>query len=74
MPHVGDLCSLDALLKKYELADPALKQLDDISCGADTSRLDMTPKSAGYQCEGHSYHRHRQVRGLDHGRQRNFVR
>lgn len=45
--HVGELCSFDAFLKKYKLTDPALKQLAEIVRGADTSRLDLTPQSAG---------------------------
>lgn len=45
--HVGELCSFDAFLKKYELTDPALQRLAVIVRGADTSRLDLTPQSAG---------------------------
>jgi hypothetical protein len=45
--HVGELCSFDAFLKKYELTDPALQQLAVIVRGADTSQLDLTPQSAG---------------------------
>ena len=47
MTHVGELCSFDAFLSKYELTDPALKQLAVIVRGADTSRLDLTPQSPG---------------------------
>jgi hypothetical protein len=47
MSHVGELCSFDAFLKKYELTDPALQRLAVIVRGADTSRLDLTPQSAG---------------------------
>ena len=47
LSHVGDLCSFDAFLAKYELTDPALQQLAAIVRGADTSRLDLTPQSAG---------------------------
>lgn len=47
MSHVGDLCSFDAFLAKYNLNQPALKQLAEIVRGADTSRLEMTPQSAG---------------------------
>jgi hypothetical protein len=47
MSHVGELCSFDAFLAKYELTDPALHQLALIVRGADTSRLDLTPQSAG---------------------------
>jgi len=45
--HVGELCSFDAFLKKYNLTDPALLQLALIVRGADTSNLDLTPQSAG---------------------------
>ena len=47
LSHVGELCSFDAFLKKYGLNDPALQQLALIVRGADTSRLDLTPQSAG---------------------------
>ena len=47
MSHVGELCSFDAFLSKYKLTDPALQQLAAIVRGADTSRLDLTPQSAG---------------------------
>lgn len=45
--HVGEKCSFDAFLDKYGLDDPALLQLAEIVRGADTSRLDLTPQSAG---------------------------
>ncbi len=47
MSHVGELCSFDAFLAKYALSDPALQQLAAIVRGADTSRLELTPQSAG---------------------------
>jgi hypothetical protein len=47
MSHVGDLCTFDAFLHKHGLTDPALQQLAAIVRGADTSRLDLTPQSAG---------------------------
>jgi len=47
LSHVGELCSFDAFLAKYRLDDPALAQLAAIVRGADTSRLDLTPQSAG---------------------------
>ena len=47
MSHVGERCSFDAFLAKYGLADPALQQLAVIVRGADTSRLDLAPQSAG---------------------------
>jgi hypothetical protein len=47
LSHVGELCSFDAFLAKYELNDPALKQLAVIVRGADTSRLDLAPQAPG---------------------------
>jgi hypothetical protein len=47
MTHVGELCSFDAFISKYTLTDPALAQLATIVRGADTSRLDLAPQSAG---------------------------
>lgn len=47
LTHVGELCSFDAFLDKYRLNDPALQQLAVIVRGADTSRFDLTPQSAG---------------------------
>ena len=47
LTHEGELCSFDAFLKKYRLDDPALQRLARIVRGADTSRLDLTPQSAG---------------------------
>jgi hypothetical protein len=47
MSHVGERCSFDAFLAKYRLHDPALQQLAAIVRGADTSRLDLAPQSAG---------------------------
>jgi hypothetical protein len=47
LSHVGELCSFDAFLSCYQLDDPALSHLAAIVRGADTSRLDLTPQSAG---------------------------
>lgn len=47
LSHVGELCSFDTFLKKYQLTDPALQHLAAIVRGADTSRLDLRPESAG---------------------------
>ena len=47
MSHVGELCSFDAFIAKHALTDPALQQLARIVRGADTSRLNLTPQSAG---------------------------
>ncbi|MEC4723302.1 chromate resistance protein [Noviherbaspirillum sp. CPCC 100848] len=47
MSHVGEQCSFDAFLQKYDLKAAALQQLAAIVRGADTSKLDLTPQSAG---------------------------
>ncbi|AGG88450.1 chromate resistance protein ChrB domain-containing protein [Rhodanobacter denitrificans] len=47
LSHEGEFCSFDAFLKCYALDDPALSQLAAIVRGADTSRPDLTPQSAG---------------------------
>jgi hypothetical protein len=47
LTHVGGHCSFDAFLKRYQLEDPALSHLAVIVRGADTSRLDLAPQSAG---------------------------
>ena len=56
LSHVGELCSFDAFLSRYELKDPALQHLAKIVRGADTGRLDLTPQSAGLlaTCLGYS--------------------
>ena len=45
--HVGEYCSFDAFILEYKLTAPGLDTLADIVRGADTSRLDLTPQSAG---------------------------
>jgi len=45
--HVAELCSFDAFLRKYRLTDRALQRLAVIVRGADTSRLELAPESAG---------------------------
>ncbi len=47
LSHFGEKCSFDAFLEKYRLYDPALVALAPIIRGADTSRLELTPQSAG---------------------------
>lgn len=47
LSHEGEMCSFDAFLKRYQLDEPALSQLAVIVRGADTSRLDLAPQSAG---------------------------
>jgi hypothetical protein len=47
LSHDGPLCSFDAILRKYEIADPALQEVAVIVRGADTDRLDLAPQAAG---------------------------
>jgi hypothetical protein len=47
LTHVGEQCSFDAFLARYGFDAPALRQLALIVRGADTSRLELTPQSAG---------------------------
>jgi len=47
LSHVGERCSFDAFLAKYDLRDAALERLALIVRGADTSRLDLAPQCAG---------------------------
>ena len=45
--HHGAECSFDAIIRKYQLVDPALRRLALIVRGADTSAKDLTPESRG---------------------------
>lgn len=45
--HEGELCSFDAFIKHYRLADPALQRLALIVRGADTAKLDLAPQAPG---------------------------
>lgn len=45
--HDGELCSFDAFLARFGVADPALARLAEIVRGADTGRLDLAPQAAG---------------------------
>jgi hypothetical protein len=45
--HAGELCSFDAFLKKYRLADERLARLARIVRAADTDRLDLAPQAPG---------------------------
>jgi hypothetical protein len=47
LSHDGPLCSFDTILRKYELTDPALREMATIVRGADTERLDLAPQAAG---------------------------
>jgi hypothetical protein len=45
--HQGDECSFDAIVKKYQLRDPAIGRMTLIVRGADTPSDTLTPESAG---------------------------
>jgi rhodanese-related sulfurtransferase len=45
--HVDDRCSFDAIIRIFDIKDPALDDVATIVRGADTSRRDLAP-----QCEG----------------------
>ncbi len=47
--HKGAECSFDAIIKKYNLTDPALQRLALIVRGADTGAKDLTPESRGLE-------------------------
>ncbi len=47
MTHVGELCSFDAFLKKYDLTDPALQHVAEIVRAADTGKPEASPQAHG---------------------------
>ncbi|MBI5752112.1 MAG: chromate resistance protein [Hydrogenophilales bacterium] len=47
MTHVGELCSFDAFLKKYDLTGPALQHLAEIVRAADTGKPEASPQAHG---------------------------
>ena len=47
LTHVGELCSFDAFIKKYQIDDLGVSRLAVIVRGADTSRLDLAPEAPG---------------------------
>lgn len=49
LSHHGLECSFDAIMKKYNLSDPALKRLALIVRGADTTAKQLTPESLGLE-------------------------
>lgn len=69
LSHVGELCSFDAFLRKYELADAALAELAVIVRGADTARLELAPQAAGLLAIslGLSYNHRDDLEMLRHG-------
>jgi hypothetical protein len=54
--HHGPLCSFDAFLAKYDLADPALARLALIVRGADTDDRDLAPESHGLHSIASGFH------------------
>jgi hypothetical protein len=55
--HHGAECSFDAILKKYNVADPALQRLALIVRGADTPAKDLTPESRGLEAIADGFRR-----------------
>ena len=47
LSHVGEFCSFDAFLRKYELRDRGLAHLAVIVRGADTAQLNLAPEAPG---------------------------
>ena len=47
--HHGSECSFDAIIRKYNLTDPALRKMAVIVRGADTDAKDLAPESAGLE-------------------------
>ena len=47
MTHVGELCSFDAFLRKYNLTDPVLQHVAEIVRAADTGKPDASPQAHG---------------------------
>jgi hypothetical protein len=45
--HEGEFCTFDYIVKRHQLADPALDQIALIVRGADTDRFDLAPQAAG---------------------------
>jgi len=55
--HHGAECSFDAILKKYNITDPALQRLALIVRGADTPAKDLTPESRGLEAIADGFRR-----------------
>jgi len=47
--HHGPECSFDAIVRKYNLSDPALQKLAVIVRGADTDAKDLAPECRGLE-------------------------
>jgi hypothetical protein len=55
--HHGAECSFDAIIKKYQLDDPALAKLAVIVRGADTDDKDLTMESRGLEAIAEGFRR-----------------
>lgn len=53
--HHGPECSFDAILRQYDLADPALHRLAAIVRGADTADKDAAPEARGLEAVARGY-------------------
>jgi rhodanese-related sulfurtransferase len=51
--HVGERCSFDAFLTKFDIKDAALDRLAGIVRGADTGKPELTPQSPGLLALSH---------------------
>jgi len=47
--HHGSECSFDAVIRKYELTDPAVKRLAPIVRAADTDAKQLAPEACGLE-------------------------
>lgn len=47
LSHIGELCTFDAIIKKYNIDDAAVLTMASIVRGADTDRHDLAPEVAG---------------------------
>lgn len=54
--HDGPLCTFDAVIKKYNLDDPALLMMAKIIRGADTSDRNLTAESPGLYAIASGFH------------------
>jgi hypothetical protein len=61
--HEGDRCSFDAIMRIYDIQDPALDRLATIVRGADTSRPDLALASQGRERVQGQDHRHQRTLG-----------
>jgi hypothetical protein len=55
--HHGAECRFDAIVKKYELTDPALQKLALIVRGADTADKDLTPEARSLEAIADGFRR-----------------